>query len=123
MARFTTVEDSVRDLFGDDAGQVLSGMEKARESRRIIGFLIQSRVTEGLRQCDIAERMGVSASTVSRMEDSVDADLRYGAIQGYLHALGMGFSFNAAVTGTPHRAERPSHGNLGRCRTESAALA
>lgn len=123
MANFSTVEDSVRDLFGDEAGNVISDMESARESRRIVGFLIQTRVTEGLRQCDIARRMGVSASTISRMEDSADAELKYGEIQAYLHALGLGFSFDAGVTGSPRRPPKPSHGNLGRRRSQLATLA
>ena len=55
----------------------------------LVNALEDLRVRKGLRQKDIAERMGVSISTVSRIEDSRDADLSYGDLAGYVNALGM----------------------------------
>ena len=66
--------------------------EAVREEQRateLVSTLEHLRVCRGLRQKDIAERMGISVSAVSRIEDSRDADLRYGDLTGYVDALGM----------------------------------
>ena len=117
MALYKNVNDMVHGLFGDDSESVVADMKKVGDACRVVHFLVQTRVTEGLRQSDIAKAMGVSASTVSRIEDSADADLKYGTIMAYMRALGLNFSFDAGVSGTPatHTAEKVSrHGNLGR---------
>ncbi len=57
--------------------------------------------------------MGVSASTVSRIENSADADLKYGTILAYMKALGLDFGFDAGVSGTPTTRKKSRHGNLG----------
>jgi len=62
--------------------------EQMRETA-VVSALEDMRVRKGLRQKDIAERMGVSVSTVSRIEDSPDSALNYGDLVGYVNALGM----------------------------------
>ena len=62
---------------------------QAKGDTAIISALEDLRVRKGLRQKDIADRMKVSVSAVSRLEDSCDADLRYGDIVRYANAMGM----------------------------------
>ena len=73
------------------AGDATMEQEVARHRQvtQLATALEDFRVRKGLRQKDIAARMGVSESTVSRIEDSLDADLRVGDVAGYAHALGM----------------------------------
>ena len=114
MAVYKNVNDMVGGLFGDDSKALVADMNRIGDSCRVVHFLVQTRVSEGLRQSDIAKAMGVSASTVSRIEDSADADLKYGTILAYMKALGLDFSFDAGVSGTPTTRKKPQHGNLGR---------
>ena len=114
MAVYKNVNDMVKGLFGDDSKALVADMKKIGDSCRVVHFLVQTRVSEGLRQSDIAKAMGVSASTVSRIEDSADADLKYGTILAYMKALGLDFSFDAGVSGTPTTGKKSRHGNLGR---------
>ncbi len=64
-------------------------VQKDIRETEITSALEDIRVRKGLRQKDIAEKMGVSVSTVSRIEDSRDADLNYGDLTRYVNALGM----------------------------------
>lgn len=114
MAVYKNVNDMVEGLFGDDSKALVADMKRIGDSCRVVHFLVQTRVSEGLRQSDIAKAMGVSASTVSRIEDSADADLKYGTILAYMKALGLDFSFDAGVSGTPPTRKKSRHGNLGR---------
>lgn len=78
------------DLCGDET--LSSAIEKDVRETQLITILMDARARKGLRQKDIAERMGVSVSTVSRMEDSCDADLRFGDILKYMKAIGLKMS-------------------------------
>ena len=49
-------------------------------------------VRKKLTQKDIADRMGVSVSTVSRFEDTPDDELKLGDMKAYMAALGMNMS-------------------------------
>lgn len=71
-------------------------MERAVEleerARGMISFLMTERVRRGVTQSEIAKKMGVSVSKVSRMEDSRDADIKLGEISEYASALGLTMS-------------------------------
>lgn len=55
----------------------------------IINGLVDERVRQGLSQRDIAQKIGVSASTVCRFEDKPDGDLELGFLAKYANALGL----------------------------------
>lgn len=46
------------------------------------------RCAAGLTQAEVARRMGVSQSTVSRIQSSPQAELRFGEVLGFLRAVG-----------------------------------
>lgn len=60
-----------------------------RRATQLVSTLENLRVRKGLRQKDVAEKMGVSDSSISRIEASRDADLRYGELTEYANALGL----------------------------------
>ena len=64
----------------------------ARNATKTARSLAQERAKRGLSQKEVALRMGVSQSKVCRMEDALDADLSYGDIESYAHALGLDVS-------------------------------
>ena len=72
-------------------GNVAAGEAVQREANAtaIVSALEDIRVRKGLRQKDVAERMQVSESTVSRFEDSRDEDVRVGDLVKYADAIGM----------------------------------
>lgn len=74
-------------FIGDDtiAEEVIAAQNATRTARS----LARERAKLGLSQKEVASRMGVSQSKVCRMEDALDADLAYGDIESYAHALGM----------------------------------
>lgn len=55
----------------------------------IINGLVDERVRQGLSQRGIAQKIGVSASTVCRFEDKPDCDLDLGFLAKYASALGL----------------------------------
>lgn len=67
-------------------------VELHRQETRLVSMLVEQRIHRGLRQKDIAAKMGVSESTVSRLEDSRDGDLRLSDILAYASALGLDLS-------------------------------
>ena len=84
-------------FLGDDtiADEVVASQAATKTARS----LACERAKRGLSQKEVAARMGVSQSKVCRMEDSLDADLSYGDIESYVHALGMDVTlFYDAVT-------------------------
>ena len=64
----------------------------AQNATKTARSLARERAKRGLSQKEVALRMGVSQSKVCRMEDSLDADLSYGDIESYAHALGLDVS-------------------------------
>ena len=84
---YTTVEAFVSGAVGD--ADLLAEMERQRKAREIVDSLVMARVALRLTQGDIARRLGVSVSTISRLEDSLDVDLKVGEILDYVKALGV----------------------------------
>ena len=68
--------------------KIAEEMARQEKERELIHSLMLARVARNLTQGDIARRLGVSVSTVSRMENSTDAELRIGEILDYVRALG-----------------------------------
>ena len=64
----------------------------AQNATKTARSLARERAKRGLSQKEVALRMGVSQSKVCRMEGAIDADLSYGDIESYAHALGLDVS-------------------------------
>ena len=77
-------------FIGDDtiADEVVASQNATKTARS----LARERAKRGLSQNEVASRMGVSRSKICRMADSLDADLSYGDIESYAHALGLDVS-------------------------------
>jgi len=76
--------------------EVRDEVEKELEARRLIRRLITMRAAAGLSQSQIAERMGCSQGTISKLEHSKDDDLTLGDIKAYAEAVSGAFKW--AVT-------------------------
>jgi len=83
---FNSVSKMVRDL-SDDL-DVVKDIEDAMRRKRIISRLMAIRAARGLCQTEIADRLGVSQGSVSKLESSEDADVRLGTLQKYAEAVG-----------------------------------
>ena len=56
---------------------------------RLVDRLIIARVKSGLTQTQLAARLKCSQSRISKLEDSVDAELTLGEVQAYAKGVGM----------------------------------
>lgn len=61
-------------------------MTDEQNRRDLLAAIVAVRRSQGLTQEQVAERMGVSQSTVSEFERS--SDPRFSTVQRYAHALG-----------------------------------
>ncbi|UUO06160.1 helix-turn-helix domain-containing protein [Blastopirellula sp. J2-11] len=83
MIRKADIEEEVRD-------ETIESLN----SRRIVSRLMSLRACAGLSQKDIAEQMECSQATISKLENSVDDDLKIGEIKRYAEIVGGEFSSN-----------------------------
>lgn len=67
----------------------LANIKDLAKGTEVIDRLVLERVRAGLTQTELARRLGTSQSYVSKLEDSVDADLTLGEIDRYSAALGI----------------------------------
>ena len=88
--KISSFDKFVVDLTGDE--NILQEMEKHKRATNLVALLENERVRKKLTQKDIADRMGVSVSTVSRFEDTPDDELKLGDMKAYMAALGMNMS-------------------------------
>ena len=72
--------------------QTADALEDAEEHIRLIEKLIAARDARGLRQKDIAERMGTTQSRVSNIE-RIGGDPRLSTVQRYGRAVGLRVRF------------------------------
>ena len=59
---------------------------------QLIDWLVMERCKHDMSQSDVAKKMGVSVSKVSRLEDAYDDDLRLGELKDYSTAIGVKMS-------------------------------
>ena len=81
-----------RDVFSiaTSLGYAPKGLAKLRakaEETDLTAMLEARRQTAGLTQAEVARRMGVTQSTVSRLESDRWQDLRLGELDAYLRAI------------------------------------
>jgi len=77
----------IRDIGGDQA--FANDLSAHIAERRIIKTLIALRCARGRSQADVAAKMGCSQGRISKLESSMDEDIRVGDIRGYARALGL----------------------------------
>lgn len=100
--KINSFDKFVFDLTRDES--IIQEMEKHRRATNLVALLENERVRKKLTQKDIAERMGVSVSTVSRFEDTPDDDLKLGDMKAYMAALGMNMSMMICEEDVPSAA-------------------
>jgi transcriptional regulator with XRE-family HTH domain len=91
-ARYESAAEAAAALCGD-AGVAEAVTAHARECA-LVTMLIGMRVAKGMTQTDVARKMGVHPSTVSKLEASADDWLRIAEVVRYARALGMGASLS-----------------------------
>jgi transcriptional regulator with XRE-family HTH domain len=57
--------------------------------RSLVHYLFAARSAQGVSQKEMAERMGCSQSRISKLENSLDAELNVGDLMSYLGALNL----------------------------------
>lgn len=72
-----------------DSDDDLKPLEALIRERQVIKKLIAIRAAKGLSQQDIANKMGVSQSKISKLEASHDNALSLGDFRDYLGAIGL----------------------------------
>jgi len=106
---YASVTDMVRDLLADDPDFVAE-FEQGLAERQLVKALAVLRNLACLSQKELADRMGCGQPKVSKIENGVDADVRFGDVIAYLTATGhevrIGF-VPAGATPQPVRVELP----------------
>ena len=76
---------SVKDLLRGEriSSKVRQGVEKIADESRLSHLLTKMRIHAGLTQCDMAKKLQIAQGTVSKIENSNDADLTVGIICKY----------------------------------------
>lgn len=85
--RFESVTDLLRDISEDP--KLADELEREVAGRQLVKLLIAHRVRSDLSQKEVAERMKCTQSKISKLESSVDNDLRLGDLQQYLDSIGL----------------------------------
>jgi transcriptional regulator with XRE-family HTH domain len=87
--QYASVSDLVRAVAPD--ADFLTAVEERLAGRRLIKQLLSMRAVKGLSQQDIAEKLHCTQSRISKMESSVDDDLRLGDLRAYAKAVDCSF--------------------------------
>ena len=80
-----TASSVIAELCGNDA--IVKDVEENISKTRFVSALEAIRTRKGMTQKDVATKMGISVSKVSRFEASADDDLRIGDVKAYLQAI------------------------------------
>jgi len=89
---YTNVMQMVRETSDDES--FAHALEKRVLSRRVVKDLMALRATHGLSQKDIAEKLGCTQSRISKLESTIDNDLRLGDLAQYANAVGLRVSIS-----------------------------
>jgi predicted XRE-type DNA-binding protein len=95
--------DEVSAELGDVLGSAEERAERVEQLRRglVLRRLVEQRKRAGLRQVDVAERMGVSKARVSHIEHGAVATIEL--LARYLDAIGGRLEITAAFDGGAER--------------------
>ena len=81
----STASSVMAELCGND--MIVKDVEENISKTKFVSALEEIRVRKGMTQKDVAVKMGISVSKVSRFEASADDDLRIGDVKAYLQAI------------------------------------
>lgn len=92
--KFKSVAEAAASLADDKS--VEKQVSKEIGCNQLVSVLLDKRVTKGMTQEEVADSMGIAASTVSRIESGNDRQLKWSDIVGYANALDvrMGIFFD-----------------------------
>ncbi|MFN0052428.1 MAG: helix-turn-helix transcriptional regulator [Planctomycetales bacterium] len=82
---YANVGDAFGEILGNDASLAL---KEQIEKRRIVNALAAIRVTRGVTQENIATVLGCQQGKISKLENGLDADLRFSELEAYARATG-----------------------------------
>lgn len=85
--RYTNVSKMLHDLTDDD--QFNKEFDERVAQRELVKHLIALRCGKNVSQADVASALGVTQSRVSKIENGVDDDLRFGELKAYARTFGM----------------------------------
>lgn len=85
--KYSSVEKML-DSISDDT-HLRDELESYSGEREMARFLSVTRCANGLSQELVAQQLGCTQGCVSKLESSVDADLRFGEVDDYLRVLGL----------------------------------
>jgi DNA-binding Xre family transcriptional regulator len=85
--RYSSVVEMARELTEDDA--FADDLAQRLDRKRVVRTLLALRAAKNLSQKDIADRMGCTRGRISKLESSIDDDLRLGDLEAYTKALGL----------------------------------
>jgi transcriptional regulator with XRE-family HTH domain len=100
--RFASVRDLVKATATDDV-QVRE-FDRRINGSVIVNALIRTRAAAGMTQADVAGKMNLTQSAVSKLEHAADAELTLHDIARYLQATGG--RLNLGIGKQPNRVER-----------------
>jgi transcriptional regulator with XRE-family HTH domain len=80
-----SVAEMARDLLADDPDFVAE-LDSRLADRQLVKSLAVIRARAGLSQQELAAKMGCSQSKISKLENGLDADVRFADITAYLQA-------------------------------------
>ena len=83
---YRSVDEMLR---GHGYRRVAEAVRQLSAKTRLIDQLILARVAAGLTQAQMAAKLRCSQSSISKIEDSQDADLSLGDIQAYARTVGL----------------------------------
>lgn len=83
--QYSSVEEMVFDITGDN--ELVEEIEHESQEHSIVDMLFATRSAQGLSQERLAEIMNCSQSHISKIENSLDADLKIGELQSFLSAV------------------------------------
>ena len=82
-----TASSAIAELCDDDS--IVRDVRNKMSQTKFVTMLMEARARKGMTQTDIAKKIGISVSKVSRIESSNDDDLRIGDAKDYLNALNL----------------------------------
>ena len=87
MKKYQTVKAMLSDLTSDDK-KLVEEVDAAYDREKITNHLFILRNRAGVSQVEMAKRLGVTQSTISKMENNADS-LSFNAAIRYCHVLGF----------------------------------
>ncbi|GAA4152420.1 helix-turn-helix domain-containing protein [Leifsonia shinshuensis] len=97
----------LRDLgYADDSVVAKKARESARIYEDVINGLVACREEAGLKQKEVAKRMGTQQSAVSELEN-LASDARFSTILRYAHAVGAEIDIEITPAGKAYHSEKP----------------